>query len=468
MTIAATYMSDLSRVRVTFSGYSGDADYAKVERTVDGITWVTVRGGDTVPITAGAGKVDDYEFVAGVLNTYRVTAIDAATPAALAGWTNAVGVNASVAPAIPAGIAAGNLMVLVASIRNSGAGVPVTPAGWTPMLVAGNVGVYGRLYVPGDTAPTCAFTGGVANADTIAMIFPFTNLSLTPSATLGQLNGSAQNIASPAFSTTGTVSMMIGLGWKQDDWTPGTVVALPGFAHGGERVTTTGDDAAMIFDYRIITNGPLSVGASLFGITGGGAAISRTLMVALPVRPFTDQETTTVTPSPTSVWIKNPSRPSVNTPVTVTGWGDITRPDRGTEHDVVNRTLPVAVTDVMGSRRFPLTITTATLGEAADMDQKLATGEPVFIQAPSAACPVPTLYAVIKGVNQAKHSQRTRRRFFELPLVEVAAPGSTVYGDTYTYNDVLADYASYNTVLSGNTSYSQLPDKVSDNEVVVP
>jgi hypothetical protein len=475
VTLSATYADDIGRVRVVFSGYNADADYATVERSVDGgITYVPVRGGGLAPLTAGAGALDDYEFQAGISNMYRVSAIDSALPAALPGWTNAIGVNASVAPAIPGGLSAGNLMILVSTIRNSGAGVPVTPAGWTPIVVSGNVGVYGRVFVPGDTAPTCAFTGGVANADTIAGIWPFSNVSLTASVTNSQLNGSAQNIAVPALTTVGSKSVSMAVGWKQDDWTASTVVALPNFAHGGERISTTGDDAAIIFDYRLITTGPISMGSTSFGITGGAAAISRGLIWDMPIRAFTNQETTSVTPSlltslrDDQAWLKNPSRPGLNSKVTITEISEISRKSRTGRFDVLGRTLPVAITDVQSSREFTLELIVNGNAEALDMDNRLSTGEPMFLQPRTTADDIPTVYFVAGDVTRTQLAKTSTAITFTIPVIEVAAPGSTVAGATYVWSDVIANYASWTAVIAANPSWSNLIDKVSNSVVIVP
>lgn len=61
--ITATYLDDLSRVRI-----SGTAT-GTLERSTDGRRWTVVRGGSFV---AGDFFVDDYEFPAGVEVTYRV------------------------------------------------------------------------------------------------------------------------------------------------------------------------------------------------------------------------------------------------------------------------------------------------------------------------------------------------------------------------------------------------------------
>lgn len=73
MTVTLTYDPVLARVIVDCNAL-GLATTALVERSTDQITWHTVRGGLDVSITAGVFDlpVNDYEFVSGVQNFYRV------------------------------------------------------------------------------------------------------------------------------------------------------------------------------------------------------------------------------------------------------------------------------------------------------------------------------------------------------------------------------------------------------------
>lgn len=185
--------------------------------------------------------------------------------------TAATGNNTSLVPALPAGMVAGDAMLCFASIRNSGTGTPSTPTGWTLLLDLGNARVFGKVHTGSESAPTVAFSGGVANADTLAQIAAWRGVSINPLAAQVQLNTSAQNIAYPAASVTAGARLVLYAGWKQDDYTsvtsPGTEIA--------EASTTTGDDASQVWAYTIPTAPAVSVSAGSFAVTGGAAAISR-------------------------------------------------------------------------------------------------------------------------------------------------------------------------------------------------
>ena len=73
MTVSLTYDATFARVIIDCDGL-GAAVSAVVERSTDQIRWSTVRGGLDVGITAGVFDLplNDYEFVPGVANFYRV------------------------------------------------------------------------------------------------------------------------------------------------------------------------------------------------------------------------------------------------------------------------------------------------------------------------------------------------------------------------------------------------------------
>jgi hypothetical protein len=205
----------------------------------------------------------------------------------VAAGTAATGNNASVVPGLPAGIAEGDCMIMLASIRSSGTGTVTTPTGWTALATSGNMSIFGRIYRSGDTAPTVAFAGGAAGDDTIAQIAAWRGTAqditaILDAAAATQLNGSAQNVAYPAYTVTGTNRAVIVAGWKQDDSTG--YATLAGMTEIGETNPTAGNDASQAWDYVIQTTA-VNVTAGSFTVTGGAAAISRGIVLALKPAP---------------------------------------------------------------------------------------------------------------------------------------------------------------------------------------
>lgn len=78
MSLTATYDGVLSRIRLAATLLGATATYAVFERTVNGVTYATLRGGGHVTVSTENAGVDDYEWTPGVATTYRVTSYDAA------------------------------------------------------------------------------------------------------------------------------------------------------------------------------------------------------------------------------------------------------------------------------------------------------------------------------------------------------------------------------------------------------
>lgn len=469
MAVILTYDGVLSRVRIQASGIGASADVARIERSTNQVNWTTVRGAEAVPVAAGvlSQTVDDYEFIDGLPNHYRVTAIDTSPITFVAAGSAGSAVNATVNPALPAGLAAGDLLLILASIRNSGAGTPDTPAGYTLLVDAANLRLFGKIAIAGEPVPAVTFTGGVANADTIAWCAAFRNAALTPAiAPASLLNGSAQDIARPALTVSTDGLLLLRLAWKQDDWTTitaGDMTAL--FANG--KSVTVGDDAAEWWGYLIQTTAANLVSGS-HTVTGGAAAISRSSALGFAPAAFLSQETDDITPALTSVWLKSIARPFLNRAVTVVDWSDIERQSRAGIYGVKGRSLPVAVSDVRGSREWTLELRTPTPSEAASLDVVLASGDPLFVHIP-VDCEVPGGYVSVGTTSERRPATRTEVRRFLLPMTEAAAPGPDVVGATVTWQSVLNAYATWADVLAAHPTWADLLELIGDpGDVIVP
>ena len=462
MSITATYADDLSRVRISCTGAPARADYATIERSADGITWSEVRGGGQVPLVGGECALDDFEFTPSVSNTYRASYVDAADPAIIGPAASVSGVNVSLNPPLPGGLIDGDLMLCKAAIRSTSASVN-TPAGWALWVDGGNFRVFARTYVTGDVAPTVTFTGGGVADDTVARILGVSNWS-GPTWNY-QSNASAQNIAVPMIGLVADVgpNLMIRMGWKQST---ATSSSMPGWTFLSRDSVVAGDDETVLWYSNLTLEGQ---GAGQFTMSGGVAAVSKSVSMRL-VRPaYLVRESTTVLPGLDRVWLKNPQRPYLNRPVTVVGWSDVQRPARTGVFDIVGRSFPVAVTELRGSRRYTLTLTTTDLDAHDDLDGVLGAGEPVLVHVP-AGCPFPGGYWVVGETTVRRPAaRRSERRYFDLPLTEVAAPDGTLVGNTITWQGVINGYATWADLIAAEPTWSDVLDAIgTPADVVVP
>ncbi|WP_051790991.1 hypothetical protein [Amycolatopsis jejuensis] len=467
MTTTATLMTDLSRVRIAFDGFAAAVDSAIVERSLDGARWVTVRGGSAVPVVAGAGHLDDFEFTPGVVNYYRVSGVDSAPISMVAApGATVTGNNASLSPALPAGGAGGltdgDTLFLFASIRNSGAGAPVKPAGWTTAVDMGNAVLFTRRYTTGVAAPTVAFTGGVANADTGAQVTAFHNADLTPVVANPVLNASAQNVALPSLTVPEQQMLNLWLGWKQDDWTGAS--SGRGFAEIGDWSSTAGDDAAMWWEYTVQGSTDIDIGAGTLTVTGGAAAISRAAALAFRKAPWLFQQTASITPSLADasgvdkVWIKNLRASYLNTALDVpVGYITIGRKARAGVFEIVGRDVPVAVTDKRQGKTYTLG---ALLDDDTDylrLDAVLSAGDTILLHVPPHYTRLPSMYAVIGDI-----SYDDEAKTLWMPLTQVAAPSASVVGATVTWADIKATYATWADLLAAKATWADVLDSVGD------
>lgn len=443
--LTATYSDTTGLVTLTASALGSAALTALFERSVDGVAWTQVRGAGAVAVTAGAATATDREFSPGVANSYRVSGRTSAAVAYVAAGAGASGNNASVVPGLPAGIAEGDGMLLLASTR--GAGTVNTPAGYAVVLTSGNVSLFGKRVALGEGAPTVTFAGGSAGDDTLAQLAAWRGMDTVPYSGDDQLNASAQNVAYPAVSVGIAGAVEVECGWKQDDWT--SVAPLAGMAEIGEVFSTAGSDAGQVWDYLIQT-AAADIPAGSFVVTGGAGAISRGLVAVMPVAPYLTRATASVTPAMTSVWLRYPTAPFLDQPVTLLGWDELARTSRNGVLDVVGVREALAVTEVHGGRRTQVALRTQTVITTAALDLTLSCGQPLFLQVPP-SCALPSMYAAAMDYRIIRPASRSVKASFLLQLAECQPPAPEVSGVLGSYATLLARYATYSDVLALGT-----------------
>jgi hypothetical protein len=275
------YRIDITNLDSALTGHPGSGP---LSLTIEGVrhqltakTWV---------VTFACSPYDPWDV--GVLDDGDVSPISYVTSG-----TDSTGDNTSLSVTPPTSYDGDDLLILVASIRNSGTGTVNTPTGWTPLLTFGNVSVFGwceaRERYPADGAvgtTTVTFTGGAAGATVLAQMFALrgtkarrlTNLADVVHASATQLNGSAQNCAMPGLTVTEDNCAILALVWKQDDYTsasnPYSFTDFP-----INTSSTLGSDACMFAAYGVQSTAA-NVSSGTYTITGGASAISRGIVIA--------------------------------------------------------------------------------------------------------------------------------------------------------------------------------------------
>lgn len=198
--------------------------------------------------------------------------------------------NAAVTPGDYAGGAVGDWVVVHAGERDTGAAtLAISDANystWYELAQQGGEYVWAAVRTSDAPAPTVTPTSGAAGDTISAHVFGLRNMPITGDlsdwviASIGQTNASAQNIAYghlPASGYAGRVVLL--LARKSDDWTS---VAVPGgFTEITETSSTSGDDQGLYAAYRIDTTPTEVAGGGALVVTGGAAAVSDSLILAL-------------------------------------------------------------------------------------------------------------------------------------------------------------------------------------------
>lgn len=218
---------------------------------------------------------------------------------------------------------------------------------------------------------------------------------------------------------------------------------------GGDAVPINASGGARIDDYEFTPNV-----ANTYRVTAGATT-----------------QSATITPPMSQVWIKNVARPFLNRAVTVVNWGPVGRPSRGGTFAVVGRTMPVAVTDVRGSRTYELELMFPDPDGAEDFDTVLAAGDPVLVHVPGGDdCLLPrSMYAVVGDYEIDRKMPRSPRRYFTLPLTEVAAPAPEIVGATVTWQSIVNAFATWSDLLDTEATWHDVAERIGEaDEVIVP
>lgn len=179
--------------------------------------------------------------------------------------------------------------------------------------------------------------------------------------------------------------------------------------------------------------------------------------------------TVTITQNLDAIWIKVPAAPFLNRKITVRTVTEAKRAARQTVFDIINRSDPVATSDIRSSIEFAMELRTFGTSAETDMEYLFSSGEIVFIQLPYGETCMRGGYYAVGDVTWRAPNSKSTDRIWTVPLKRVAAPGSDVVGSTYTCLAVVADYATCTAVVAGNaTCLALLEHTAAPSIVVVP
>lgn len=196
---------------------------------------------------------------------------------------------------------------------------------------------------------------------------------------------------------------------------------------------------------------------------------------------ITDIETTSVTCVIDAIWLKSTTHPFLNQKISVDcapgaveflrSTTPVGRYSRTAVYDIVGRTNPVAVNELMSSRAWQMLLRTNTDDATQTMDFYFASGDVLFIQVPASCRHIPSGYVVVDGgvAYDRPHKRRPSVAIWDAPVREVAPPGPDIFYAEVTWATVLAQYGSWSALLAAHSSWaSVLALLPNPSEVIVP
>lgn len=182
-------------------------------------------------------------------------------------------------------------------------------------------------------------------------------------------------------------------------------------------------------------------------------------------------QTANITPALTVVWLKSVARPFLNLVVELADDRfDVSRASRGAAYPIVGRSLPVAVTDLRGSRVYTIALRTDDPADADALDVLFSTGDILFLQAPEGfVVPSGGVYVTAGDATATLLSPPDDLRWLVVAMTEVVAPGADVVGAGGTWQSVLNTYTDWTDVLGSVSSWKELLEITgSPADVIVP
>lgn len=159
-----------------------------------------------------------------------------------------------------------------------------------------------------------------------------------------------------------------------------------------------------------------------------------------------DTVTASITPAQTVAFLKDVTRPSNNLAPTILDASAVTYTARSSTFDVLNRALPIAITDLQGGRSFSLSVRTTGVQDASDLAELLSNGAILYLQIPDSTTLPATGYFTVGNVSwdlPSSAAHNTGAKVWTIPLIETAAPDPSIIGFTSTWADIVTNFTSW-------------------------
>lgn len=465
VTLTATYLDDLGRVRLTAGALVTNVSYS-LEHSLDQVTWLTVRGGGHVA-TTGVTIVDHYEYTPNVTNYYRLIepafydSFNRTTPNPGTSWgtadTGQLYVTSDLDP---------NANVYV----DNGIGVIADPNPVTNIV-----------QMTADTHPTAVdaeATWSCIQPDPTLDVNVEYNIDLRVTDTSnyyeGQVlfghDGIGHNVTIRVNKFVGGLFTGLGTSITVGTWSAnipwlarfrvqGTSLMMRAWEFGSAEPN---DWQFFVTDTSLVTGSDINIRAR----KNGGAAYEQHYgPIEVQAIPALVGATAQITPVQDEVWLKSVAYPLFNQQIECTDWDAIARDSRAGLYDIKGRHEILAITDVGSSGSFGLTFVTRSEAANRAVLALLTYGGVLQLQPPGDTeeeCTIdysgiPSGYVVPSGSSQP-HSLRGQPLWvWEVELTQVAEMDTAgivpttitwtmlwaIIGDGGTWTDVWAIWPTW-------------------------
>lgn len=442
-----------------------------VQRSTDGVRYATVRGMiDMEPDGSGVlATVSDYEFRAGVVNTYRAGTMQEVASifggSATGAWANAttgqVWDAANAAFNTAGGF--GTILHTAANTEFSTKLSALTDMGDLDMTVTfkSNAAAGG---IAGGTAIVTLLAHRVSTTDGYRADITFATND-TMSVVVKALNASvATTLGTFALPNLYTVNTQVFRARMKID---GPRIRIKVWEPNSAPEPDWQYDAVVPAAYRVSGGAPGLATTRSTSNSNANLTFSFTDLT-IDTGIATYLQTQTITPDLAGFWLTSTMRSFLNLAPRVVDYAEPARAARGGANYVAGRTLPIAQSELSTGREWTLTIRVPTTSAARQLEYAIASGDVFYLQTPD-DCPIPYGYYRFGDMSAERTIPRGGVvRLFDLPLVECAAPGPDVATATATWDSVIALYGTWPDVVSAQATWEDLLEIIGDpSEVIV-
>lgn len=505
MSVTLAYNDTVARVEIGSDQWD-HVDTVLIQRSTNNISWTDVRSATELVPVSGTVSVNDYEFQPGVPNYYKlIPTLDALHTRGITGVSGVASTPDSAALSLTGDVWLtwfGRITDLDQAGRQCLVGKFSTLSQRSYMLAVSGSKLEMHWSTSGQGSAIAQNLGYQVRTSTVnipddAEDWIGLRALLDVSAVVTGVSGIGNSVTFE-YSTDGQFWTALGAhegvvtGWGATSVFDGTARLTAGntdVISGGTEYALNGWTESIIVQAGVTGtqvasthfDGLANLTTSFTDGTGNVWTVTGGLMTS--AAHIHGYQLANITPNLTRIWLKSTTRPFLNVSFAAAcaTFGDedlemlvtddaVTRPTRGTVFPIINRTLPVGITDLALGRTWAIRLRAFTAAAHQSLDYLFASGDVLFIQVPRSDCVETIEHGYILAFDPAyrRHHRYRNRVVWDADVQEVAAPAADIGYREATWATVLAQFGTWAAVMAACPTWADvlalLPDP---SEVIV-